>query len=81
VAGRSGDPCPDFAVCSKTHAWRTLKSVSENNPLVRFFLGLLAVAVVIRVIWWLIAPVVPALIVVGCLLGALRIYLWWRSRW
>jgi hypothetical protein len=81
AAGRSVGRFLDFAVCSKTFRRPTLGVVPEHNPIVRIFIGLLTVAVLIRVILWLLAPVVPALIVASCAFGAFRLCLWWRGRW
>ena len=55
--------------------------MNPSNPWLRFFFGLVAVAVAIRVTWLLIKPELPAIVVVVVAIGIVRAISWYRGRW
>jgi hypothetical protein len=55
--------------------------MTPSNPWLRFFAGLVAAAVAIRVIVELLEPVLPFLIGAMVLIGVLQIHRWWHNRW
>ena len=50
-------------------------------PWLRFFAGIVAVAVAIRLTVELLRPVLPVLVVATVVFGAVRVVSWWRGRW
>jgi len=55
--------------------------VNPSNPWLRFFFGIVAVAVGIRLTYELLRPVLPLLAVATVVFGAVRVVGWWRGRW
>jgi hypothetical protein len=53
--------------------------VSPTDPWVRFLLGLLAVAITLRLIVELLRPVVPFLLAAIAVIGAICLIQWWRN--
>jgi hypothetical protein len=49
-----------------------------DNPLIRFAVGVLAVAIALNVAWCLLRPLLPVLLALVVLIAAIR---WWQSRW
>ena len=60
----------------------TKPTVSWNNPLMRIAIGVVAIAVALRLAWLLIEPVLPALAVALVALAIVRVATWYRrDRW
>ncbi len=56
--------------------------MNTENPIVRLLVGLVAIAAALRLIWWLIQPVLPALAVAVVAFAVIRIVSWYRDdRW
>jgi hypothetical protein len=56
--------------------------VNWNNPVMRLLIGVVAVALAIRIVWLLIQPVLPALAVALVTFTIFRVVSWWRDeRW
>ena len=55
--------------------------MNPSNPWLRFFFGIVAVAVAIRLTVELLRPVLPALAVATVVFAAVRVVGWWRGRW
>jgi hypothetical protein len=52
-----------------------------RNPVIRLFAVIVAIAAGIRLIFWLLAPVMPYLVVILFGLAASRLVRWYRNRW
>ena len=52
-----------------------------ENAVVRALMVIVTVAVGIRVIFWLVAPVFPFLLAGLVIFTVVRIIAWWRGRW
>lgn len=55
--------------------------MNPTNPILRFFFGVVLVAVAIRVSWLLIQPALPVIVAVLVVLGIVRAISWYRGRW
>lgn len=55
--------------------------MNPNNPYIRILAGFVAIAVAIRVIFDLLAPVFPYLLAAIVVFGVVQIARWWRDRW
>jgi hypothetical protein len=55
--------------------------VNLNDPVIRFLAWIVAIAVAIRVIFELIAPVLPYLVVGLIVFTVVRVVNWYRGRW
>jgi hypothetical protein len=55
--------------------------VNPSNPWLRFWIGIIAVAIALRIAYELVRPVLPLvlLVVLGVVLA--RAYRWYRERW
>jgi hypothetical protein len=51
-----------------------------GSPYLRFLAMVVATAIALHVAWLLIRPVLPFLIVVVALIGAMQLVRWWRNR-
>ena len=52
-----------------------------NNPVIRVLAVVVAIAASVRLIFELLEPVWPFLLVALIALGLLRAMRWWRGRW
>jgi hypothetical protein len=55
--------------------------MKPDSPWMRFLAGVLAVAVAIRLIYELLQPVIPALLVLAVVITIARLIAWHRERW
>ena len=55
--------------------------MNPSDPWLRFFAGIVAVAVAIRLTVELLRPVLPALAAATVVFAAVRMVAWWRGRW
>lgn len=55
--------------------------MNPSNPWLRFFFGIVAVAVAIRLTVELLRPVLPVLAVLAFLVATVRLVGWYRGRW
>ena len=53
----------------------------SESPVVRVLAVIVAIAVGIRIVFWLLEPVWPYLVAVLVIWAAWQIWVWWRSRW
>ena len=60
---------------------RAVGAVNPNSPWLRFLAGIVAVAVAIRLIYELLLPVLPALLIIVILVAIARVVGWYRGRW
>lgn len=52
-----------------------------HDPVIRFLAWIVAIAVAIRAVFELLAPIAPYLIAGLIVLGAIRLFTWYRGRW
>lgn len=52
-----------------------------GNPVIRVLAVIVTVAVGIRIVFWLLAPVAPYLIAGPIVFTVLRLVRWYRGRW
>ena len=55
--------------------------MNPSNPWLRFFAGIVAVAVAIRLTFELLAPVAPYLLAALIVFAVVRLVSWYRGRW
>jgi hypothetical protein len=55
--------------------------VNPSSPWFRFLVGIVAVAVAIRVAYELVRPVLPVLLVVVVVIAIVRLVGWHHGRW
>jgi len=55
--------------------------MKPDSPWLRFFAGIVAVAIAIRLTYELLRPALPALAVVVSLVAVARLVAWYRGRW
>jgi len=58
----------------------SLKQLSEN-PLIRMLAVVVMIAAGIRLVFWLLAPVWPYLLVALLVFAAVRLVGWYQGRW
>lgn len=56
--------------------------MNTQNPIVRMLVGIVAIAAALRLTWWLIQPVLPALAVALVAFAVIRVVGWYHhDRW
>jgi hypothetical protein len=55
--------------------------LNPSNPWFRFLVGIVAVAVAIRVAYELVRPVLPLLLTAVIVVAIVRLVGWYRGRW
>ncbi len=56
--------------------------MNSENPIVRLLVGVVAIAAALRLTWWLVQPVLPALAVALVAFAVIRVVAWCRhDRW
>lgn len=53
----------------------------SESPMMRVLAVIVAIAVGIRIVFWLLEPVWPYLLAVFVIWAVWRIRVWWRDRW
>jgi hypothetical protein len=53
--------------------------VNPSSPWLRFLAGVVAIAAALRLIWILLEPLIPALIVIGTAVAVVQAVRWWRG--
>jgi hypothetical protein len=53
----------------------------SENPFIRMLAVIVAIAAGIRLIYWLLTPVAPYLLVALIAFTVVRLVTWYRSRW
>jgi len=57
------------------------RRVNPSNPWFRFWVGIVAVAIALRIAYEIVRPVLPLVLVVVLGIGLVRAFRWYRERW
>jgi len=58
-----------------------VQQVNPGNPWFRFWVGLIAVAIGLRIAYELVRPALPLLLLVVLGIVLVRVFRWYRERW
>jgi len=83
AAERRRAPANDASCNRVRQAWvgGGQTSLNLNDPVIRVLVWIVAIAVAVRLIYELLAPVAPWLLAALVLLGLARLVSWYRGRW
>lgn len=57
------------------------RRLNPSNPWFRFWVGIVAVAIALRIAYEIVRPVLPLVLVVVLGIGLVRAFRWYRERW